>query len=346
MLADIFLAPSFFSFGHGGESKKLTVERFLTSLVNANEYIGSAVVRLMVAENTEQLLAVSGCYPDYQALDSAISANGLNDYFEIRDIRRWLNSLLVKPQRLEHVTNIVYALAENKIIENPAQELGAPDVTDLENDNIVKFAVGGALGRLDSKHLIFVGGSLIKENENHESKLTVSVSGNILDVECANGSNVDACPFDIKSVFPYSCFVDEAVREIDFFSCGSYFSKENAANFINLAIGGLDEKPYFTWSINDGFCDSVIKLAIHNSRSDFESLLRACAYTVTNSMTDKTHHLRTGQGGGDPQRECNGWKAWRRDITHEYHLHYWVSGRHVKFASCVVHNVFSIPTPT
>jgi hypothetical protein len=59
-----------------------------------------------------------------------------------------------------------------------------------------------------------------------------------------------------------------------------------------------------------------------------------------------THVLRQGPGGGDPPIEVDGRAAWRRDIDHEYHLHYWVGRAGViELAAVVPHNEFGIPSP-
>lgn len=36
-----------------------------------------------------------------------------------------------------------------------------------------------------------------------------------------------------------------------------------------------------------------------------------------------THEIRTGPGGGDPQKRCGSYGAWRRDVASSVHLHYW-----------------------
>jgi hypothetical protein len=74
--------------------------------------------------------------------------------------------------------------------------------------------------------------------------------------------------------------------------------------------------------------------------------LRAAADAIDRQKMSAVHALRTGEGGDNPQRlrERDSAKAWRRDVDHEYHLHYWESsGGTIEFASIGVHNDFSIP---
>lgn len=73
-------------------------------------------------------------------------------------------------------------------------------------------------------------------------------------------------------------------------------------------------------------------------------VLRAIMETIEGLRMEGIHALREGPGGNDSQRKRGEDKAWRRDIDHEYHLHYWKceSGT-IEFASVVSHNDFSIP---
>ena len=75
-----------------------------------------------------------------------------------------------------------------------------------------------------------------------------------------------------------------------------------------------------------------------------DRILRAAIETVCHEQLADTHRLRTGRGGGDPQRMRGADSAWRRDIDYEYHLHYWeCEDGTVELAVVVVHNDFSIP---
>jgi len=75
-----------------------------------------------------------------------------------------------------------------------------------------------------------------------------------------------------------------------------------------------------------------------------ERLFRAILETICRENLGATHALRKGGGGNDPQRMRGKDAAWRRDVDHEYHLHYWeCANGAVELAVVVVHNDFSIP---
>ena len=76
-------------------------------------------------------------------------------------------------------------------------------------------------------------------------------------------------------------------------------------------------------------------------------ILRSIIETMKSQNMSAVHALRTGRGGNDPQRVRGSYKAQRRDIDQEFHLHYWdcADGR-IELASVVYHDDFSIPDKT
>lgn len=84
--------------------------------------------------------------------------------------------------------------------------------------------------------------------------------------------------------------------------------------------------------------------ALRPTKQTASKVLRAIVETLERTNMTDTHALRTGPGGGDPQRVRSGDRAMRRDIDYEYHLHYWqCEDGVVEVASVVMHNDFSIP---
>jgi hypothetical protein len=76
-------------------------------------------------------------------------------------------------------------------------------------------------------------------------------------------------------------------------------------------------------------------------------VLRAIIETLEQTNMAATHPLRTGRGGGDPERvrTSDQAKAWRRDIDRDHHLHYWACEHgFVEIASVSFpHDDFAIP---
>jgi hypothetical protein len=103
-----------------------------------------------------------------------------------------------------------------------------------------------------------------------------------------------------------------------------------------------DDLPRF--AIGGQFFASVASAGAFGASGFSRRTLRAVVETIEHINLPDTHHLRTGAGGGNPQRMRGADGAWRRDIDYEYHLHYWeCCGGFVELASVVTHNDFTIP---
>lgn len=92
------------------------------------------------------------------------------------------------------------------------------------------------------------------------------------------------------------------------------------------------------------FHEIAIPICSGQTESFSERVLRAIVETLDKINLAAVHALRTGDGGGNPQRMRGTDKAQRRDIDHDYHLHYWqCEDGVVELASIGPHNNFSIP---
>ena len=104
-----------------------------------------------------------------------------------------------------------------------------------------------------------------------------------------------------------------------------------------------DDVPHFR--VGYGFMNSFQS---HNPSQPLSAnLLQSVVEALEGTNMARTHPLRTGAGGGNPQRvrKSDHAKAWRRDIDSEHHLHCWVCEEGiVELASMSFpHDDFSIP---
>jgi hypothetical protein len=97
-----------------------------------------------------------------------------------------------------------------------------------------------------------------------------------------------------------------------------------------------------TFHLGVDFVASADDLGFLHDPKKISRLLRACADLLLSRNLADSHWLRTGMGGNDSQRMRGQWAAWRHDIDHEFHLHYWRVGGHIEFANVVAHKDFSI----
>lgn len=97
------------------------------------------------------------------------------------------------------------------------------------------------------------------------------------------------------------------------------------------------------WYFGGKFLETNGELGFLHEESKIKMLLKSCCDTILRQNMSKTHALRTGPGGNDPQVKRGNDLAMRRDIDYEYHLHYWETENGIEFASVVVHNDMTIP---
>ena len=105
---------------------------------------------------------------------------------------------------------------------------------------------------------------------------------------------------------------------------------------------GFSDAP---WTVNVNFLPSVSALVRGGPGSLPRGIVRACVDTVLSENMGATHQLRRGPGANEPHRvrTRDNAGAWRRDIDHEYHLHYWSTAAGPELATVVVHVDMSIP---
>lgn len=100
------------------------------------------------------------------------------------------------------------------------------------------------------------------------------------------------------------------------------------------------------WSMGTHFISDLRALNILRVPGLAQRVLRACTEILLGSAQPDSHWLRKSRSGNAAQIKRSGWAAWRQDVDHDIHLHYWMAedGR-IQLASIAGHNVFTIPDP-
>jgi hypothetical protein len=95
-------------------------------------------------------------------------------------------------------------------------------------------------------------------------------------------------------------------------------------------------------TVGDDFISSASRLGFMHDATKIQRLLRVCDDLMVARNLADSHWLRVGKGSNESQRTRGEWRAWRHDIDHEFHLHYWTLGDRIELANVVVHNDFQI----
>lgn len=119
-------------------------------------------------------------------------------------------------------------------------------------------------------------------------------------------------------------------------SCGiqAGLTEENIWSVITIVHKNL--------TLGGNFIATARALGFMHVDTKISRLLRVCADLVLRRNLADSHWLRNGMGPMAPQKSKGDWRAWRHDIDHEFHLHYWKYGENIELANVVVHNDFSI----
>jgi hypothetical protein len=98
-------------------------------------------------------------------------------------------------------------------------------------------------------------------------------------------------------------------------------------------------------SMGSHFEDSILQCCQDADPGFADRALRAICEAIDKRSLRSIHPLRTGPGGNAPQRRrsFDNAKAWRRDIDHEYHLHYWdLPDGSIELATVGIHSDYAI----
>ncbi len=113
----------------------------------------------------------------------------------------------------------------------------------------------------------------------------------------------------------------------------------------NITDWDSEELPY----IGSKFRETCQQVCSREERGMPNMILRSIVYTIMQKQLKKTHWLKTGSGGNDPQkvRTSDKAKAWRREIGQRkkpFRLHYWHRiDNTIELASVNYHDDNSIP---
>lgn len=120
---------------------------------------------------------------------------------------------------------------------------------------------------------------------------------------------------------------------------------------VDLLVVSINEAVYRqspdagSWSMHAEFAETLWQLGGARSLGVARAIVRSCVETILGQSMAATHHLRRGLGANEPQRvrARDRAGAWRRDVDHELHLHYWDTPHGPELAAVVVHADMSIP---
>jgi hypothetical protein len=303
-------------------------EAYVERLTALFEISKKSVVSLVISDESIELLAADGAYPLAESLPAPLWPNR-------SDVYKLVTNLLEKLPRLAQL-GVIAILIDDSSCEPPfcfaTSERHAEHLASLASIALVA----------EERSLGFAPPILSSHTDaasTHEYSVTVE------DVECPGPplARIGTYAGLIRTRSSPSQCVDDW-SPVDLLERG--FVEEAIALAIWKANGSCGSDPFevTNWSLGVNFTRTIGECAVGTNRARAEALLRACSNVVRKVNLRSTHPLRINGAGASPQvtRDHDSGTAWRMDVDHEYHLHYWVVSGLVEFANVVVHNDFRI----
>jgi hypothetical protein len=297
-------------------------------------------VTIYASTTAYDVLAATDSYPLWAPLSRNLAAFNLT-HVQAKDVVNLVHSLLTKAPVVEDVLGLAEFLCEAGCCRWP-WAVGTRDhrfEVHAQHIVVAMCLVERQLANGQSRHLLFTRGC--------ESNSTISLDAT---VEDADGPNKLAFHWPLAARGTFGACVDASavwdgtdVAEI-FLEGLQRHDSELLLRAVREALRrrGHAEVP---WRVNAEFFATVLRLGGGRQVSVVRAIIRACVETVIGENMRATHRLRRGVGAEEPQRvrTRDGAGAWRRDIDHEYHLHYWETESGPELAAAVVHSDLSIP---
>lgn len=327
-------------------SARQDAEQYVQTLLDWSKLLDEPWVAIYMSERASEVLYEDGLYPLREALKALFAASGIVEY-DVNTIATVVDRLLQITPSFETYFSIQDVLTEDLTTEPDILKLCAG--AQLQSD-LARCIVLIAILRHHCHETIDHSVILRRAPGN-----TVRVRALIHDLE-HDRKDLERTP-EPPQYFEGDVLVCDDFRGlINALDAAAILERATDSVGIETAIQvaiyksradagetpDWDELPQFRVGL--AFGESLQRIQLNRVAED---VLRAIVETIEQTNMRATHSLRTGAGGGNPQRvrSSDGARAWRRDIDREYHLHYWVcTGNLVELARVSFpHDDFSIP---
>lgn len=343
MSIDVCLDVSFFSWKK--ESEKIndeSFEEYIKKIQAAASHLGSHIVKIFCSDVIKRVLYDEGKYPFHETIKVALRDSGLADIYQPSDIAEILNRLVEFSFTLEDKLNIDQVLTEIRKSNIPFSSLNSEAIRQAQEEQAVLAGIAQRCAAAFEEGCTFVG---MVESLESQGRNDLSVDAIVHEIDSRSSELLLQPPFDLAlSGTAYECTTtllkDSDLRELvarHVYDCSEF------DDAMMLLLTALCPKAKYSGKLGRDFFHSIDALHVTRNRTLLFSLIDCMKAVLNRENEDQCHRLRTGAGGNDPPRTQGNAVAWRRDIDREFHLHYWILGSDIEFASVVVHNDFSIP---
>ncbi len=324
------------------------LESYVQDLLQWSDLRAESWLPIYMSELAPEALERDGCFPFYPRIKEALAALGMN-YIEVRDLNLLATFLLTQAGSLEENNGVKDVIVDATLDPNPvpARPFAHTGQELIRTLVILAFAGRHLPASLAATRLT------TKEVGSPTRRITVrgQVVGAYLRVGCPFPE--PAYPFDLNQHVTICETFPEVVGSLDPLDIWKEgLSDHRVTLAIRLALfayardsgRGLAWKATTRFALGHSFVQTLDASGFQVDTVKIRRLLRCCCETIMGDNLPATHQLREGPGAEEPQIERGRDRAWRRDVDHEFHLHYWERPeRHPELACVGPHNYFFIP---
>jgi hypothetical protein len=321
-------------------------QEYVENLIEWVDLRNAGWIDLYVSRDAVKVLADADAYPPYQELDRTIKVLGIAS-IQCKDVIELINGILVKSRTIEDALCIDDLLFENYSVVPTISQFPRNDKFQYHIQLLtILIALQNQFVNSKVKQIL-----ITKKDSSYTGITTVRAEISEMLYERTVIPNEIKIPFSIEGHF-YLCrclhsfhlYLDpcstwaNAICERGLKKAMELYSYQNPPQpgpYINV----LEDRNY---TFGKGFIDSCKPHGFLNDFTKIQMLLRCCCEVIFGTNLRATHILRKSSGGGSAQLKRGNDAAWRRDIDHEYHLHYWTTINGYELAKVVNHNDFSI----
>lgn len=326
------------------------VHRYIDTILDWHKLLDKRWVAIYMSTRASDALWEDGFYPLRPNLRDLFAAKGIV-HIDVNTVARLVDALLQLTPSFETYFKVRDVLTENLVTDPEILRLSAGDKlqSDLARCLTLIAILRQYCGEPIRNHLLIL---------RYTPKPVVTVQATIQVIE-HDRDDLDALPTCPEMFEGKVMICDDFRGLVECLDEASILVNSTDDVGLETAIRialykvRLDRGEDPDWDdlrglrIGRSFIETVHDSCENQGGSFPDKVLRAIVETLDGENLAATHALRTGTGGGNPQRRrpADDAGAMRRDIDEDHHLHYWSCGNDVVELASISypHDDFSIP---
>jgi hypothetical protein len=320
---------------------------YIQNLLNWSALRRTEWIDIYTSRKTSEVLFEVGAYPPWPELKRAINYLGIQ-HVQVKDIVEIVNGFLQRTSLVENELGI------DDLLFDQYELVPAVDYAVRPGPFALHFELLTILLALHKSLYEELSNPLLLSSPDLKHHGKTRVTATLLEVACSSSSvAVAACraPYTVSAQFAICICLHSLHMSVD--ACGIWSSstcyeamrkaievfayQQNPSGFEYFNI--LENHPF---SFGQNFIGSSRASGFFDDPRKIRMLLRACVESILETNLRAVHALRVDRGNESVQITRGTDKAWRRDIDHEYHLHYWETENGFELADVVHHKDFRI----